>query len=264
MGSNKNWTAEEFALLDEQWGCKNIATIARNLGRSINAVRLKASLRGLGSHLHRGTHITFNELLKTLGWVSGYGEVYRVWKEKGLKIKQHKVDKCSFRVIDIEDFWKFAENNRELFDFSRFEKNSLGIEPDWVDVKRKADTKKRRLVKPHNEAWTPAEDSELIRLLKMHRYGYAELEQRLGRTAGAIQRRVLDLNLKERPVKAYNHNKWTPKQVDKLIDMIVNSENYSTIALEVGKSSKAVKSKVCSLFGTVRLDKVRENLKRRA
>jgi len=261
MGKAKNWTAEEFDLLDEQWGYKSIATIARNLGRSINAIKIKAARRGLGSHLHSGTCITFNELLKTLGQAGGYSEKLRVWTEKGLKIKTHKVDKCSFRVVDIEDFWKFAENNRELFDFSRFEKNSLGVEPEWADRKRKADAKKRRLVKPHNEAWTPAEDSELIRLLKMHRYGYAELEQRLSRTAGAIQRRVIDLNLKERPVKAYNHNKWTSKQIDKLIDMIIDSEDYSAIALEVDKSSKAVKGKVYSLFGTEKLDKVRKILK---
>ncbi len=260
--ASKKWTDEELTYLDEQWGSKSIAAIARNLGRSVNGVKIKAVRRGLGSHLHSGTCITFNELLKVLGQASGYRERLRVWTEKGLKIKTHKVDKCSFRVVDIEDFWKFAENNRDLFDFSRFEKNSLGIEPDWVDAKRKADTKKCRLVKTHNEAWTPAEDSELIRLLKMHRYGYAELEQRLRRTAGAIQRRVIDLNLKERPVKAYNHNKWTEEQVKTVIDMILSGNGYSIIAIEVAKSTKAVKGKVYALFGSENLDKVRERMEK--
>ncbi len=259
---NKKWTAEEYALLDDWWGRKSIVTIASNLGRSVNAVKIKAFQKGLGSHLHSGEAITFNELLKALGMSGGYSYRLKTWAEKGLKIRTHKVDKNSFRVVYIEDFWEFADKNRELLDFSRFERNSLGIEPDWVDIKRQNDTKKRRLTKPHNEAWTPAEDAELIRLLRMYRYGYAELEKRLNRTSGAIQRRVIDLNLKERPVKAENHIKWTSEQIDTLIDIISSGGGYSVIALEVGKSGKAVRGKVYSLFGTVKLDEVRKILKK--
>lgn len=51
--------------------------------------------------------------------------------------------KNRFRVIDIDAFWKWAEDNKSILDFSRFEKYGLGAEPDWVDVKRKADYKKR-------------------------------------------------------------------------------------------------------------------------
>ena len=61
--------------------------------------------------------------------------------QNGLPVKWHRVKKNRFRVIDIEDFWKWAEKNKSLLDFSRFDKYTLGAEPDWVDEKRKADLK---------------------------------------------------------------------------------------------------------------------------
>lgn len=61
---------------------------------------------------------------------------------EGLPVKWHIVKNSRFRVIDIDEFFKWAEENKSILDFSRFEKYSLGAEPDWVDVKRKADYKK--------------------------------------------------------------------------------------------------------------------------
>lgn len=261
MSKVKNWTAEELSILDESWGYTSIAAIASKLGRSVNAVKLKASRTGLGSHLHSGTCITFSELLKALGLTGSYSERLHLMTAKGLKIKKHKVNNCSFRVVDIEHFWKFAEKNRELFDFSRFGKNSLGIEPEWADIKRQEDIKKNLLIKPPEEKWTQAEDRELIRLLKMHRYGYAELEERLHRTSGAIQRRIIDLGLKERPVKADNHNKWTDEQKALLEEMILNGSSYTVISRSVGKSSKAVRGYVGRIYGSEKLDIVRKRIK---
>lgn len=261
MGKAKNWTSEELTHLDEQWGSKSIAAIARNLGRSINAVKLKASRKGLGSHLHSGDCITFYELLKTLGQTGGYKDRLNICQDRGLKLKKHKVNNCSFRVVDIEDFWEFAEKNRELFDFSRFEKNTLGIEPEWVDIKRREDVKKNALIKQPEERWTESEDRELLRLLKMFRYGYAELEEKLRRTSGAIQKRIIDLGLKERPIKADNHKKWTTEQKSRLVEMILNGSSYTVISRCIGKSSKAVRGYVGRIYGSEKLDAVRERIK---
>jgi hypothetical protein len=260
MGQARNWTVDEIDYLQEHWGYTSIKTIAKNINRSEIAVMQKASKLKMGAHLENSQYLSLNQLLLTVGRRGGNAYSIKLLTEKGMKIKKHKVRNCSFRVVEIEEFWRFAELNKDLFDFSRFERNSLGVEPEWATVKRNEDMKKNRAQKQHSDAWTPAEDAELIRLLKLHRYGYAELEQRLRRTAGAIQRRVIDLGVKERPVKAYNHNKWTKEQKDKLKKLITDGSSYSVIALEIGKSTKAIKGKVYQTFGSENLDKVRRRI----
>lgn len=257
----KMWKPEELEYLQDKWGYSSVKAIAKALGRSENAINIKAVKLKLGAHLDSGQYLSLNQLLLTIGVTGGNSYFISTLQKRGLKIKRHKVRNCSFKVVDISDFWEFAEKNKELFDFSRLEQNVLGIEPKWVNIKRNEDVKKNRLQKPHNEEWTPAEDAELIRLLKMHRYGYAELEQRLRRTSGAIQRRVIDLDIKERPVRANPHSRWTDEQKKLVAQLIKKGSSYSTIAFEVGKSTKAVRGMVGRLFGTENLDKARERMK---
>lgn len=96
---------------------------------------------------------------------------------------------------------QWTEKNKSLLDFSRFEKYALGAEPDWVDMKRKADYKKLQLHGQHNAAWTKAEDDKLRYLLEKNRYTYSELAQELRHSEGAIKRRILDLGIETRPVR---------------------------------------------------------------
>lgn len=214
---------------------------------------------GLGAHLASSDLVSFNELIKTLGLSnngSNYSWSLKTLKSAGLTIHTHRVRECSFCMVDIEEFWTFAEKNRHLFDFSRLEENALGAEPAWVKVKRAEDYKRTRMVKPHNAKWTEAEDKELLRLLRMYRYTYPEIAARLFRSEGAIQRRVLDLGIKERPLKADNHVKWTPEQYDRLESMIKDGANYETMSRTLGKSAKAIRAKVFTVYLTEDLDKV--------
>ena len=201
MGQARNWTQDEREQLAEEWGRYSIGTLAKRLNRSENAVIEKASRMGLGAHIRSSDLISLNSLFKALGTPHDYSYRRDKLEELGLKVHRHKVKNNSFRMVDIGEFWKFAEKNRHLFDFSRMEPYALGAEPEWVAAKRSEDFNRRRAVKPHNAAWTEAEDRELIRLLRMYRYTYPEIAARLHRSEGAIQRRVLDLNLKERPIR---------------------------------------------------------------
>ena len=47
MGKGKNWTREEEELLQELWGHRSIEAIARRLGRSVNAIKIRVSRMGL-------------------------------------------------------------------------------------------------------------------------------------------------------------------------------------------------------------------------
>lgn len=114
----------------------------------------------------------------------------------------------------VADYSKATAQASEILDFSRFEKYSLGAEPDWVDVKRKADYKKLQLHGQHNAAWTKTEDDKLRYLLSKGTYTYSDLAAELRHSEGAIKRRILDLGINRKPVRCPPENgrrtKWKP------------------------------------------------------
>ena len=256
----KKWTQAEEQQLAEEWGTYSIDTIANRLGRSRNAILVKVARLGLGAYLENSAMISFNVLLKELGYSGGYGDRLKKFTQAGLKIHPQRVKDCSFRMVDIDEFWEFAEQNKQLIDFSRLEKNALGAEPDWVKVKRVQDFKRNCAVKPHNAKWTESEDKELLRLLRTYRYTYPEIANRLQRSEGAIQRRVNDLGIKERPLKADNHNLWTEEEILTLCQMIKEGSNYESISQVIGKSTKAIRGKVYTVYLTENLNKVSKML----
>lgn len=236
-------------------------TIAANLNRSVSAIRIKAQKKQLGAHLQCGDYISLNQLIKAVTGLS-QGHTYHLtsWvKNRGLPVRKKKVNQCSFRVVYIEEFWKWAEENRSFIDFSRMEPLILGEEPAWVAEQRKKDFEAFSLQR--KEAWSPAEDARLKFLLRQQKYGYAELSDMLKRSAGAIQRRCTDLKIKDRPVKADNHGAkavWTSEMYEIVAKGICNGDSYTAIAGAIGKSEKAVRGKVYTVYLTENADKIRK------
>ena len=108
------------------------------------------------------------------------------------------------------------------------------------------------------DRWTPYEDDKLRYLLKQQKYGYAEVAEILYRSEGAIQRRCMDLGIRERPVKAdIGGNLWTDDMYCIITKGIKNGDSYSLIANRIGKSEKAVRGKVYNKYLTESADKVR-------
>lgn len=256
MGQARQWTREEEERLAEEWGMYSIGTLAKRFERSESAIKERASRLRLGPHLKASDLISVNEFIKTTGYTGGYTYRLNLLKAAGFPTHRHRVQNNSFEMVDIEEFWEFADKNRHLFDFSRLEENILGIEPEWVKVKRAEDWKRRMMVKPHNAAWTEAEDRELRDLLRQFRYTYPEIAQRLHRSEGAIQRRVNDLDIKERPIKANNHDLWTDEQLRTVCKMIKAGASYEVISRAVGKSAKATRGRVYNMYLTENLNKV--------
>lgn len=236
----------------------SIGTLAKRFGRSENGIIVRAQKLGLGAHIRASDLISVNEFYKAFGYVSTENYKHANLKAAGFPVHKHRVLNNSFEMVDIEEFWEFADKNRHLFDFSRLEEYALGAEPEWVKVKRREDWKRRMMVKPHNAAWTEEEDRELRDLLRQFRYTYPEIAQRLHRSEGAIQRRVLDLGIKERPIKADNHNQWTNEQQRTLGEMIKAGSNYESMSGALHKSTKAIRGKVFTVYLTENLNKVRQ------
>lgn len=243
LKSGRNWTEKELEYLEDNWGSVSLPTMAKKLGRSIEALKLKAGRLELGPFLDNGEYVTLNQLFICLGRGKSYSYVRDQWVNMGLPVKRKRVAKNSFQVIYLDEFWEWAQANQTLIDFSRLEEGILGKEPDWLKEQRKNDIQMRQRYK--TDPWIAAEDLELERLVKLHRYGYREISMKLRRTEGAIKRRLQNLGIKERPVRRSPHEKWTPEQLKLLKELYNKGYDKNLICFYIeGKSAHACGGKI--------------------
>lgn len=105
--------------------------IAGKLKRSPAAIIVRKEKLKLGAFLESAEYITFNRLIKLLGISSsgtGYKEISWV-RNRGFPMQTKKVKNNSFKIVYIDKFWKWAEKNREMIDFSKLEPNIPGRKP---------------------------------------------------------------------------------------------------------------------------------------
>lgn len=251
----RKWTDDDVNSLCEMWGNSSVERICTKLERSKSSVIQKVNRLKLGAFLDNSIYITKHQLFVALGINSDSYKNVSWLKNRGLKTHKVKRGKQTFNMILIDEFWKWAYENMNFLDFSSFQRNSLGKEPKWVDEKRRKDIKKSYQFK--RPPWSEFEDKELMRLLSKYKYSYKELSLKLQRTEGAIQRRICDLGIKERPVKADNHIKWTESEYMMLGEMIKNGYSYELISEKINRSAKAIRGRVFDHYLTERLDLVR-------
>ncbi len=257
-----NWTPEEVEYLRNAWGHTSYEGMANALHRSVDGIREKASRLGLGRFYSNGEYVTLNQL-----YIAFYGRNFNSYNVKSwLKDRdfpyhyKKRSNRSRVRIVYLDEFWKWAEKHRSFLDFSQMEEHVLGWEPDWVADQRSKDFRKHLIHR--TDPWTPFEDQRLRNLLKQHRYTWPELSKELSRSEGAIQRRINDLKIKDRPIRADPHpGSWTPELVAVLKDGIRNGDPYSLIAQKVGKSEKAVRGYVFRIWKTEVADKIRQIIK---
>lgn len=250
----REWTAEEVDYLEDNWGKTSIPAIAKKLNRGIGSVKNKASKIGLKRFYHQGEYVTLHQLIIAIGQKQNYSYLNERLERDGFPIKYKIMVTEKVKVIYINDFWKWTKENQNKLDFSNFEENMLGPEEVWVKNKRKYDKQKKKNYK--TTPWTEKEYKRLEELLNKYKYSYKELSEMLKRTEGAIQRRICDLGLMARPIKANNHIKWTNEEYFKLGEMIKDRYTYEIMSEELGKSVKAIRGRVYDMYLTESLDKV--------
>lgn len=254
---SRKWTKEEDFFLKDTWGNYSYSVLSNRLKRSKSAIVARANKLGLGPLLMGGEYITFNQIRTVLGLCGG-GYTFKDYVNKyNFPIKTKVVNKKRFRIVYLDDFWKWAENNKTIVDFSRLEENALGKEPEWVKGKRKEDFKRFNLV-PKKKDWSEAEDQKLIHLLKKYKYTYTDLTNILGRTSGSIQNRILYLGLMERPIEM-KKAKWTDEEIERLKELIINGDDYVRITQKFPyRSEQSIRSTCYRLYKTKELNVVRK------
>lgn len=238
MGSGKNWTNEEIAYLEERWGATPIPSMAKHLGRSVNAVKLKAGRMGLGRHLHSGTRITLLQFCEAIGKKNSYGWIKDRWVRLGLPVHYQKSITKRYAMVDIDEFWVWAEQHKDLIDFDAFTDGTFGAEPEWVAEARHASW----LAKMNKKPWTHGEDKQLEYYLKQYKYSYNDLCRLLNRTEGAIKRRITTLGLIYRPIRNYDRQ-WQDSEVETLLTMRAAGHCWEEIGRQLERSGSAVRGK---------------------
>lgn len=240
----KRWSEQDLMYLEERWGSMSIKGIAAHLGRSVTSVKLKAYRIGLGAPSLSYDGITLNQL--SLAINVSYSTLAS-WAERyDLPIKRKVfAEKEAVWVINYSDFWKWAEANKQMIDFTKIEPLILGPEPKWVEEKRNADLlKQRKIKKGTNQAWTPEEDNILKGMLNAYCYTYPEISDRLKRSEAAVKRRIRDLGLKSRPVRLNNHIKYTKDEVKTIETLLAKGYCLEDIATRINKSAIGIRGKL--------------------
>lgn len=228
---NSIWTEEEEEYLQRRYGKTTLKRIAKKLGRSENAIEIKAGRLGISSALEATGELTAAEIAKVFK-IDAHVVVDKWIKDKGLKA-QYKAVKFTrkFWRIKIEDFWKWAEDNKEIINFSKLERNILGKEPNWVDIERKKDFKEKP--KRQHQFWNELEDRKLKNLWKSSK-SIKEIAEILNRSSSSARHRSKRLGLK--PYKKVNIP-WTDEEVNTIIKMKKDGALDREIAWELGRST---------------------------
>jgi transposase-like protein len=241
MGSKPNWTKEEIEYLEDKWGVISIKAIAKNLGRGISAVKQKGQSVGLGDPILHYDGISISQLSQALNleyqqvqyWITNYSFPA---KRKMFAEKMHVL------VVQYQDFWVWAEEHKQMLNFSRLEPLILGPEPEWVAEKRKADMKSHNKIKVRQ--WSKEDDRRLSNMVHAYQYTYPEIANRLQRTESALKRRLYDLGIKARPLSLNNMIKYTDQEVQQMIMLYEKGYGLNSIAESLNKSALGVRGKL--------------------
>lgn len=219
--NKREWTLEELQFMKDNWGKLSKKQIAENLNRGYQGLIIKAGRIGLKNYFVYSEEVTLNHLYRLItGGQDLHGYELGILTRYGLPYDYSTPCKtAAYRSIKISDFLEWFENNKRVINLCNSEEGCFGVdEPKWLKIKRKAD-KRAAAYGPHNRKWTPEEDAKLTEMVNSQKYGYREISITLKRTEGALKRRMVDLKMEKRPPKAYNHNMWTEKEINKVRKM---------------------------------------------
>ena len=124
----REWTKEEELYLEKKYLKQPVEKTAKKLKRSISSVKHKAAKMGLN-------HYTDGFNAKTLArcFDSDVSVVIRWINKFDLHCRKIKCSNQTRYIIDAEEFWQWAEQHKDIVNWSKYEMMSLPPEPKWLD-----------------------------------------------------------------------------------------------------------------------------------
>lgn len=180
---NRRWTTEDVEYLKENIGHRKISEIAKQLDRTELSVQEKFKRLKLGQTKNLTGRVSTGEIACLFSVERN--TVYS-WVEKHGLPATRKVTslKKKYVLIYPEDFWKWADANREKIDFRQLERNSFPPEPDWVEEERQNPSYNPKSYR----YWSTKEDEELLRLVAKDQ-SFVEIAEKLNRSRFSVERR---------------------------------------------------------------------------
>ena len=167
----RDWTEQEEKYLKRYYLHQPSETTARKLNRSIYSARRNASKMRL-------PHYTDQLNAKTLAkcFDCDVSVILRWIQKYGLPVRKVVCKNQTRYSVSANDFWEWAENNKNLINWSRYEQKSIIPEPEWVREEI------RNYKTPMSRKKYTEEEKEKIRFLLKKGMNYKKISEEIGRS----------------------------------------------------------------------------------
>lgn len=167
----REWTKQEELYMEKKYTKQPIEKTAKILNRSIFSVKRKANRLQLN---HYADYFNAKTIARCFN--SDVSVVIRWIQKFTLPCKKVICPNQTRYLIDPNDFWKWAEENKNIINWSKYEKLSICPEPSWLD-----DVVKSSINTRHRSKYT---QDEILRVKSMLYKGmsYSEIAEQMGRT----------------------------------------------------------------------------------
>lgn len=172
--SRRSWTEHEDNYLLKKYLTQSVGVTAKRLNRSVSSVKHRAARLGLNHYMDNISAKVVSQCFNV-----DFAVVKR-WIEKyGLPVD--RVKDSSRYSIDPVLFWKWAESNRNIINWSRYEIGSLPPEPGWVKEEcknYKASNSRKRISKL---------EIEKVRRMWIQGYSYDKIATEIKRSVYSVK-----------------------------------------------------------------------------
>lgn len=166
------WSQEELIQLEELTEKYPLATVARKLNRSENAVFLKRQRLGIGGLRDNSDMLTRNTLSRILGIEN---RTIQYWERKGLK----SIRKKSYVMYRHQDIINYLRDHPEDWNAARVTDDTLFMQYQWYKEKRKNDISRK-----YN--WTQTEVNRM-NMLRKQGFTIREIAEKMNRSESSIK-----------------------------------------------------------------------------
>ena len=173
---DRKWEEWEEDYMERKYLYQPVEKTMKHLNRTKASVLHKASRMHLNHNVDR---LNATNLANCLG--IDISVVIRWVTRCGLPCKTIKYNSSNRYIIDVKDFWKWAEKNKHLIIWKKYQRLSLPPEPSWLE-----DEIKKPQRYNNNKKYT---EEEKLRIKSMLRKGYSaeEIAEQMNRTLSGIR-----------------------------------------------------------------------------
>lgn len=235
-GIPRHWTVEDYETLRQLWGKTQLASIAKQLKRTKQAIISQARKLKLPPCYACSEDILLADFCRDTG-ISRFSVIETFVPRYNFPIKSEKPGKKRFYYyVDSEHILEWMEKHQELYNASQIPIFYFGEEPEWLSRKRKADyytETNTQSGKFKATRWSIDEINKL-RCLIARDMTYAEIANELGRSEKAVEHKAVRLGY------AYKKPRFWRGAEFKHIKEGMKEKSDRELASELGRSWRAV------------------------